>query len=303
MIYKPQYLDLFKSGGLLKRVEEAEKIYQNCGICPHNCHVNRKEEVGFCKAKTQAIVASYGPHFGEERVLVGTNGSGTIFFSFCNLRCIFCQNYDLSHYGRGREVSDENLAEMMLALQKRYRCHNVNLVTPTHFVPNILRALYIAVKKGFNLPLVYNCGGYESFATLKLLAGVIDIYMPDFKYLDSNLSLKYSKVKDYPEIVKKAIKEMDYQVGGLMVDSKNIAYRGLLIRHLMLPGALADTKDILDFIKSELSVDVYLNLMDQYYPAYQAFSDKDLNRRLSYEEYQEGYKYAKKLNLRLDKQI
>lgn len=301
MTKESSYLKTLEKGKLLEKVEEAKRHITNCELCPHKCGVNRIEEVGICKANDRAIVSSYGAHLGEERVLVGQRGSGTIFFGYCNLSCVYCQNYEISVYGEGDIVSNERLAQMMLTLQNDYGCHNINLVTPTHFVPNILEAVYLAAKSGLKVPIVYNCGGYESVETLKLLEGVIDIYMPDFKYSSAEFGGRYSKVKDYPKRAKESLKEMDRQVGGLKVDSKNIAYRGLLIRHLMLPGGLEDTKGVLEFIKMELSPDVLVNLMSQYYPSHKAFEYKEIAKRLDLIEYKEAYNYGKELGLRLIK--
>jgi putative pyruvate formate lyase activating enzyme len=295
----PGYLKLAEEGLLQKRVEEVQKHLTECNLCPHQCGVNRKERLGFCRAANKAIVNSYGPHFGEERVLVGSNGSGTIFFGYCNMRCVFCQNCELSFGGVGKVISNEELAQAMLKLQNVYKCHNINLVTPTHFVPNILEAISLAVPQGLRLPLVYNCGGYERLETLELLAGIIDIYMPDFKYQTEERGKRYSQVRKYPEAVTAALKEMDRQVGGLKTDNKGVAYRGLIIRHLMLPGGLEDTKKVLDFIKDNLSPDCLVNLMDQYYPHHQAYKYEELTRRLSPREYKEAYRYAKELGLRL----
>ncbi|MDK2934305.1 MAG: putative pyruvate formate lyase activating enzyme [Clostridiales bacterium] len=270
-----------------------------CNLCPHECGINRKEKLGFCRASDKVLVASYGPHFGEETPLVGRNGSGTIFFGYCNMRCVFCQNCELSFGGEGEIIPNEDLAQIMLTLQNHYRCHNINFVTPTHFVPNILEALSIAAEKGLHLPLVYNCGGYEKLETLILLDGIIDIYMPDFKYHLAERGEKYSKVKHYPQKVKSALKEMDRQVGGLKTDKNGIAYRGLLIRHLMMPGGLEDTKKILKFIKEALSPDCLVNLMQQYYPAHQAFKYEELAKRLEPQEYKEAFIFAEELGLRL----
>ncbi len=301
MSKEPNYLLTLEKGYLLKKVEEAKKHITNCNLCPHKCKVNRVEEVGVCKANHRAIVSSYGPHLGEESVLVGQRGSGTLFFGYCNLSCVYCQNCELSVYGEGETVSNERLAQMMLALQNDYGCHNINLVTPTHFVHNILEAIYLAAQNGLKLPIVYNSGGYESLETLRLLEGVIDIYMPDFKYSSTEYGKRYSKVPDYPKRAKEALEEMDRQVGGLQVDSGNIAYRGLLIRHLMLPGGLEDTKGVLEFIKKKLSPNVLVNLMNQYYPSHKAFEYEELRKRLSFMEYKEAYDYGMKLGLRLAK--
>ncbi|KJS88149.1 MAG: radical SAM protein [Peptococcaceae bacterium BICA1-8] len=295
--YEPNYLKL-KNILLKEKVIKAKKHLTECNLCPHMCGINRQKVLGVCRATDRVVVSSFGPHFGEEAPLVGKNGSGTIFFGYCNMQCVFCQNCELSFGGEGEVITNEDLAQVMLKLQK-YRCHNINFVTPTHFVPNILEALLIAVEKGLRLPLVYNCGGYEKIETLYLLEGVIDIYMPDFKYHLAELGQKYSKVKDYPDKVKKALKEMDRQVGGLKLDEKGIAYRGLLIRHLMMPGGLEDTKGVLTFIKKELSPDCLVNLMDQYSPSHQAYKYEEISRRLSTNEYKDGLLFAKALGLRL----
>lgn len=297
--YQPRYLDLLANGELGKRVKEAKKHLTECNLCPHECSANRQKELGFCRGSDKVVVSSYGPHFGEEKVLVGRNGSGTIFFGYCNMRCVFCQNCELSFGGEGEIVSNEDLAKMMLNIQNYYRCHNINLVTPTHFVPHILEALFLAAERGLELPLVYNCGGYERLETLHLLDGVIDIYMPDFKYHFIERGIKYSKIKDYPEKVKAALKEMDRQVGGLQTDKRGIAYRGLLIRHLVMPGGLEDTKEVLKFIKNELSPDCLVNLMDQYYSANLAFKYEELTRRITREEFREACSFAQALGLRL----
>ncbi len=298
MDYKPNYINLFYNGSLKERAILAKNHLKQCCLCPHECSIDRTRETGFCKASDKAIVASFGPHFGEETELVGTNGSGTIFFGYCNLRCVFCQNYELSFGGEGEVTSDENLAEIMIKLQDKYRCHNINFVSPTHFVANILNALLLAVEKGLRIPLVYNCGGYEKADIIELLNGVIDIYMPDFKYDAEGKGQKYSLVKDYPAQVKKSLIKMDRQVGGIKVDNKGIAYRGLFIRHLMMPGGLDETKKILDFISGELSPDCLVNIMDQYYPAHQAHRYTELNQRVTKEAWQEAMSYAKKLGLR-----
>jgi putative pyruvate formate lyase activating enzyme len=295
----PGYHRLLASGQLKKRVEEAKSHLTECNLCPHECSIDRRQELGFCRAGEKSVVSSYGPHFGEEAPLVGHRGSGTIFFGCCNMRCVFCQNYELSFGGEGKIIDNEKLAEMMLKLQNYHQCHNINFVTPTHFVPNILEALLLAAEQGLALPLVYNCGGYERLETLALLDGVIDIYMPDFKYHLAERGQQYSKVKDYPDRVKAALKEMDRQVGGLKLDQEGVACRGLIIRHLVLPGGLEDTKEVLRFIKEELSTGCLVNLMDQYYPAHQAHQFAELARRLSRKEFLEAHKYAIKLGLRL----
>lgn len=295
----PGYIRLLKNKVLQHRVEQASRHFTSCNLCPHQCGVNRRGKLGFCRATDKVVLSSYGPHMGEEPPLVGKRGSGTIFFGYCNMRCVFCQNCELSFGGEGELVTNGQLAEIMLELQNFYKCHNINLVTPTHFVPNILEAVLLAAERGLKLPLVYNCGGYEKLETLALLEGVIDVYMPDFKYNRPERGKKYSGVKDYPAAVKRSLKEMDRQVGGLKTDKMGIAYRGLLIRHLVMPGGVEDTKEILMFIKEELSPGCLVNLMDQYYPAHQAHRYREISRRISQEEYREAWEYAKKLGLNL----
>ncbi|HHT36756.1 MAG: radical SAM protein [Candidatus Wallacebacter cryptica] len=282
-----------------KKIAAAQQHLTNCKLCPRECGVDRTTELGFCQAGAELGVSSFGPHFGEERELVGKNGSGTIFFAHCNLRCVYCQNYQLSFWGEGEVYTTEQLADMMLVIQANYKCGNINLVTPTHYVPHILEAVYIASQKGLRIPIVYNCSGYESIDTLKLLEGVVDIYMPDIKYSSEEWGRKYSQAPDYFAKAFLALKEMDRQVGGLVVEESGLAYRGLLIRHLVLPGGLEETKQVLDFIKSELSPDVLVNLMAQYYPSYKAFEYPELDRRISQKEFSEAVSYAEALGLRL----
>ncbi|HYA11405.1 MAG TPA: radical SAM protein [Thermodesulfovibrionales bacterium] len=294
--FTPAY-KLLPSGVLSDKIREAEEILKECTLCPRECRVDRtSDQKGFCKTGDRPFVSSWGPHFGEERPLVGRFGSGTIFFSNCNLGCLFCQNYSISHLGEGIEISFEKLADIMLALQQG-GCHNINLVTPTHQMPMILRSIQIASKKGLNVPIVYNCGGYESLHSLKLLEGVVDIYMPDFKYIDSEMSLKYSYAKDYPEAAMVAVKEMHRQVGDLIID-KGIALRGLLVRHLVLPEGVAGTVGVVKFIAEEISKDTYINIMDQYHPCYKAFDNLPLNRRLTNKEFEEAVRMALEAGLR-----
>jgi putative pyruvate formate lyase activating enzyme len=248
-------------------------------------------EAGDCHSTDEVIISSVGPHYGEEPPLVGSFGSGTIFFTNCNLSCEFCQNYDISHLGIGETFTTENLAGSMLKLQQR-GCHNINFVTPTHFTPQIVDALLLALEKGLELPIVYNCGGYESVETLKLLENIIDIYMPDIKYSVDENAFKYSGVKNYWETVKLAIKEMHRQVGDLKLSKRGIAQRGLLIRHLVLPNDIAGSKKVIDFVADEISTNTYLNIMDQYRPAYNAIKHENLNRRITPSEYKEVVDYA-----------
>ena len=298
---EPSYIKSYQLGLLEKKVHQAFSVLEECTLCPRQCRVNRtKEERGFCRAGFLPRIAAYAPHFGEERPLVGKNGSGTIFFSFCNLYCRYCQNYSISHLGEGQEVSFETLARMMIELQA-LGCHNINLVTPTHFVPQILRALALAIERGLSIPLVYNTGGYDSLTTLHLLEGIIDIYMPDFKYSDSRIAQEYSQAPDYPEVARKAIKEMHRQVGDLVINDKGLAEKGLLVRHLILPQGLAGTEKILQFIAEEISKHTYINLMDQYYPCGDIPFSSPLARRITRSEFQTALQVARQFGLnRLD---
>jgi len=301
-VREASYRELLKTGELERRAKRALELLEECRLCPRECKVNRlKDERGACRTGRKAVVSSYGPHFGEEAPLVGFNGSGTIFFTWCNSRCVFCQNYEISQLGEGEPVSPEALAEMMLALQ-RMGCHNINFVTPTHVVPQILEALIIAAEKGLNVPLVYNTGGYDSVETLKLLEGIFDIYMPDMKYSDPEIAEKYSGLKNYPEINKAAVKEMHRQVGDLLLDECGIATRGLLVRHLVLPNGLAGTEEIVRFIAREISPNTYVNIMDQYRPCYRAYEYPELSRRITAQEYLAAVRAAEEAGLRrLDK--
>ena len=296
----PSYLNLLDSGELDKRIEALYEKLSSCTLCPNECKVNRLEgEKGICKITNKPIVSSYGPHFGEERPLVGKNGSGAIFFTYCNLACVYCQNWEISHLGEGDIIDEEDLAKIMLILQV-WGCHNINLVTPTHQVPFIVKAIKIAAEKGLILPIVYNCGGYESVETLKLLDGIIDIYMPDIKYMDDKIALKLSKIKNYSKVVKSAVKEMHRQVGDLVIEN-GIAKRGLIIRHLVLPGDLSQTEEVIKFIKEEISPHTYFNLMDQYRPCGDAWKYPPLDRKITKEEWERALKLAYKYGLtRLD---
>ena len=300
--FEPAYLSLLRRGELSSRVEQAYQHLEDCDLCARYCHMNRRETIkgAVCRTGERAVVNSFGPHHGEEDPLRGTNGSGTIFFSWCNLRCVFCQNWEISHKGMGREVEPDELADMMLNLQER-GCHNINFVTPSHVVAQIIAAVDIAVQKGLHLPLVYNTGGYDSPEALALLDGVIDIYMPDMKYGDSVIARKYSKVRNYVEINFAAVREMHRQVGDLQLDSNGIALRGLLVRHLVLPDLLAGSETILAFLADEISTSTYLNLMDQYHPCYRADENPPLDRCLTTAEFNEALQLTKKYGItRLD---
>ena len=286
---------------LAERIEVLWEKLESCDICPHRCSINRlKDEKGICRTGTRAQVSSFGPHFGEESPLVGRHGSGTIFFTHCNLYCIFCQNYDISHLGQGHTVDEDRIAEMMLSLQGM-GCHNINFVTPTHVIPQIVKALPGAIEKGLNVPLVYNSGGYDSVSTLELLEGIFDIYMPDFKYSDDKIAQRYCNAPDYSEVAREALKTMHRQVGDLILDKKGIARRGLIIRHLVLPEDLAGTYGVMKSIAQKLSRNSYVNLMDQYRPCYKAKDFPPLDRRINGDEFAQAVKIALDLGIkRLD---
>jgi putative pyruvate formate lyase activating enzyme len=293
----PSYLNLGKKE-LKRRIERLFKILESCEICPRKCHVNRlKGEKGYCQLGYLPMVSAYHPHFGEETPLVGRYGSGTIFMTSCNLSCVYCQNYEISQLRIGEEISFERLAEMMIELQN-LGCHNINFVTPTPQVPAILKSLEIAIEKGLKIPLVYNTSSYDSLEVLKLLDGIIDIYLPDARYSDDKIALKYSNTPNYFEIMKAAIKEMHRQVGDLIVNEEGIAIRGLIVRHLVLPNGLAGSEKIFEFIAKEISKNTFLNIMDQYWPAYKAYQYPELSRRITEKEFQEVINLANNFGLK-----
>ena len=299
--FEPAYLTLLRSGELKQRVQAAYERLRACDFCGRECRVDRWERVGSCKTGVRAVVASYHPHLGEEDPLRGWRGSGTIFFAWCNLNCQFCQNYDISQLGHGQEVEPEELTKMMLSLQAQ-GCHNINLVSPTHVVPQILAAVLIAAQAGLRLPLVYNTGGYDSLAALALLDGVVDIYMPDMKYADAETAQKYSKIKDYPAVNQAAVKEMHRQVDDLVLDENGVALRGLLVRHLVLPEGLAGTLELALFLAEEVSHDTYVNIMNQYRPCYRAAELPPLDRPITRAEYDQAVQQAREAGLhRFDK--
>ena len=297
----PGYLLLHETGELQTRIDEARKRLSPCIICPRQCKVDRLiEEKGICRTGSQAMVSSYARHFGEESPLVGSGGSGTIFITNCNLLCVFCQNYDISHLGQGIETSDSQLAAMMVSLQ-RQGCHNINFVTPSHVVPQILAALPRAIGKGLTVPLVYNSSGYDSVEILKLLDGVFDIYMPDFKFWNTESAKRYAKAPDYPEKARAALKEMHRQVGDLQLDDEGIAVKGLLVRHLVMPGAREETREIMGFLANEISKQTYVNVMDQYRPCGRAGDFPSIDRQPTHAEYQDAMDGAREAGLaRLD---
>ena len=301
MRYEPSYLEAFRKGILEDRVSSALLLLESCSLCPRQCSVNRLSgERGFCRTGRKALAASHGAHFGEESPLVGSHGSGTIFFSSCNLLCSFCQNDDISHGMAGREVEPEHLAAMMLSLAEQ-GCHNINFVTPSHVVPQILEGLLIAAAQGLDIPLVYNCGGYESLSTLELLEGIVDIYMPDFKFWDNRWGFYTCSVFDYRERACEALREMHRQVGDLEISEEGIALRGLLVRHLVMPGGAAGTEEVMRFLAREISPETYVNIMDQYRPCFRAVGDDELGRAITGEEYRRALTAAREAGLkRLD---
>lgn len=299
--FKPAYLNLLDAEELANRVSKAYDHLSICDVCAWECPVDRRAgKIGVCRTGEIARVSSYGPHMGEEDPLRGWRGSGTIFFTRCNLRCQYCQNHNISQTDSGDEVSPEQIARMMLELQT-LGCHNINFVSPSHVVPQILAAVLIAIQAGLKIPLVYNTGGYDSMSMLILLDGVIDIYMPDMKYSDADTARKYSKIRNYPQVNQTAVKEMHRQVGDLQIDEKGVAQRGLLVRHLVLPDGIAGTEETIRFLRDEISVNTYLNLMNQYRPSYKAHLYPELNRRLTNQEYQSAVEAAMSVGLhRLD---
>jgi putative pyruvate formate lyase activating enzyme len=297
--FEPSYLKLHRSGELKKRAEKLWKIMEECQLCPRKCGVNRlKGKRGFCRAPgAQLVVSSFSPHFGEERPLVGKGGSGTIFLTHCSLRCVFCQNWEISHLGRGSEKNIDELADMMLQLQK-IGCHNINLVTPTHYSALILKALDIAAGKGLRLPIVYNTSGWEHLEILKTLDGIVNIYLPDIKYWDNEMAAKYSSgAESYPEITRKAILEMHRQVGVAKPAKDGVMYRGLMIRHLVMPNNVAGSEKIIEWIAKNLPKDTYVNIMVQYNPLYKAYDYPEISRRITREEYAKAVNKAKELGL------
>lgn len=293
---RPSYIRLFNEGILQERIEQINRLIDPCILCPHNCRINRKlETTGNCHAGYLPVLASWGPHFGEEPPLVGQHGSGTIFFSHCNLRCIFCQNFDISQLASGRICSFEELADIMTELQLR-GCHNINFVTPTHMVHAILNALPRAIENGLRIPLVYNSGGYDSAETIRILDGIFDIYMRDLKYFNNETAYKLSGIDNYVDEAIPAIREMYRQTGDLVINDKGIAVRGLIVRHLILPENLANTLDVIDFVR-DLSVDTYFNLMDQYWPAYHAGREPALGRRITEKELENALRHAESAGL------
>src|ERR671934_942226 len=301
---QPTYVDLARSGELERRAAEAyELLGPRCVVCPRGCKIDRREDaIGLCAIGRHAVVASFYPHFGEEDCLRGRRGSGTIFFSGCNLRCVFCQNHDISWQVRGEPVTPARLAQMMLELQAR-GCHNINWVTPEHVVPQILEAIPLAVAGGLRLPIVYNTSAYDSLDSLRLMDGVVDVYMPDFKLWTREAARRYLKRPDYPDVARESVKEMHRQVGDLVLDDRGMARRGVILRHLVMPGLLDETEAILRFVAQELGTSGYVNLMGQYYVSGKVGKDgeyEEIARRIHREEYDQALELAEALGLRLD---
>ena len=291
-------MKLYRSGELKKRGEALWDMMENCNLCPRECGVNRLDgNEGFCKASSQLEISSYHPHFGEERPLVGNKGSGTIFFTNCGLRCVFCINWEISLEGKGQQKSIEELAKMMLILQNK-GCHNINVVTPTHYSPHIILAVNLAANEGLRLPLVYNTCGWERLEILRMLDGIIDIYLPDFKYSDGKMAAKYSSGSEtYPELTKAALLEMNRQVGVAKPAKDGLMYRGLMIRHLVMPNGVSGAKKVIEWIAEYLPKDTYLNIMSQYTPMYKASKYQEISRRITKEEYNEAIRWAKESGL------
>jgi len=280
-----------------------EKIQKQCIICPRNCKVNRlRGEKGYCRSADKLKIAHFGLHFGEEPFISGTYGSGTIFFYNCNMRCVFCQNWQISQVDINDDIykqsdySEERLAEIMLSLQEQ-KAHNINLVSPNHYIPQIVKGIYLAKKKGLKIPIIYNTNGYDSYETLNLLKGIVDIYLPDIKYSGNKNAGKYSNTSNYVEVNRKAIKEMFEQIGNLILDKNGIAQRGLIVRHLVLPNDIAGSKDSLKFL-ANVSRDIYIGIMSQYNPCFRSREYTELNRKITNEEYENVVRYAQSLGFK-----
>eukprot|EP00088_Acartia_fossae_P023461 TRINITY_DN24471_c0_g1_i1.p1 TRINITY_DN24471_c0_g1~~TRINITY_DN24471_c0_g1_i1.p1 ORF type:complete len:341 (-),score=45.24 TRINITY_DN24471_c0_g1_i1:147-1169(-) len=307
--YEPLALKAYRSGLLKERVEMAREELKACNMCPRFCGVDRMQnKMGACNTGRYAVVSSAFPHFGEESVLQGWNGSGTIFFGLCNLRCVFCQNWDISQKKQGWELKPEEIADLMLKLQNETKCHNINFVTPEHVVPQVIEAIYSAVEQGLNLPIVYNTSSYDSVKSLQLLDGIVDIYMPDFKFWTPETSQRLCKAKDYPDVTKAVIKEMYRQVGDLVFDHNGLAKRGLLVRHLVMPGLVHEGKDIMQYLADEISKDTYINIMEQYRPTFKVGKGEmraregftkyeDIDRPIHSKEYEELQYFAYEIGL------
>jgi putative pyruvate formate lyase activating enzyme len=295
--YEPPYLKMAASGELADRVESLKAMLSSCTICARGCEVDRVAgEIGVCRAGADTVISSAFPHYGEEPPLVGWGGSGTIFLTHCNLRCVFCQNWEISHGGEGHVVSRGELVELMVRLQGM-GCHNINFVTPSHFTPHLVEAIGEAAQRGLHLPIVWNCGGYESLDVIRLLEGIVDIYMPDVKFMEEEPAKVYLHAKDYPKVVKEVLKEMHRQVGDLDINSRGVACRGLLVRHLVMPNLLAGTAELVRFIAEEVSKNTYINIMEQYRPCYRAHEYPEISRRPTHGEFEDATGLARKAGL------
>ena len=300
MVFSPSYLALYRSGELLRRVETLEARLTDCDLCPHNCHVDRRTKTGVCRSGIVAVVASVCAHHGEEPPLSGTRGSGTVFFGNCNMKCAYCQNYQISQDRnclRGKEMDDDTLAQQLLSLQNESNCHNINFVSPSHFVPQMVRAVFTAIPLGLHVPIVYNTGGYDSADVLKLLEGIVDIYLPDIRYADDVIAKKYSGVNEYVEYNRAAIAEMHRQVGLLQENEEGIAQKGMIVRHLILPNRLAGSRESLTWLAKHVSPNVFVSIMSQYYPTHHAGHFPELARRINQSEYDEVVQLLEKLGM------
>jgi putative pyruvate formate lyase activating enzyme len=296
--FEPAYLELERTGELARREAELWRMLADCEGCARGCGADRLAgDTGVCSSTARLKLASAGPHFGEERELVGSDGSGTVFFSNCNLLCCYCQNWEINHRGDGEYTSHSELADVMVGLQRR-GCHNINLVTPSHVVPHIVKALRLAIPRGLRLPLVYNTGGYDNLEVVRLLDGVVDLYLPDFKYQDGELAATYSSgASDYPEVAAAVIREMHRQVGELQTDGRGVATRGLIVRHLVLPNNVAGTDLFVRWVADELSPRTYVNMMDQYRPEHLAFDHPGIARRITSDEWRQAVAWARDAGL------
>ncbi len=303
-MFTPAYIKTLESGLFPEKIDRARKRMEDCVVCPRECRVNRlRGETGFCQIADRAMVSSANPHFGEETPLVGTGGSGTIFMTSCNLKCSFCQNFEISRLNEGREVGAAQLADMMLALE-RIGCHNINFVTPSHVSPQIIEAVEMAAANGLQVPLVYNSGGYDSVETLHILDGIFDIYMPDLKFMDSAVSARFMDAPDYPDRARAALKEMHRQVGDLEIDERNIATRGLVVRHLVMPNDLAQTREAMRFLADEISTNTYVNIMNQYRPCGEAVDHPEIGRSVTPQEFARALEAAQEEGItRLDDRV
>lgn len=302
-MFEPSYLKTLREGSFPEKIAGAVELLRGCRVCPRECGVDRLQgETGFCGLGAKAMVASAHPHYGEEAPLVGTGGSGTIFFTSCNLKCIFCQNYEISHLMEGQEVDETALGRLMLRLQGM-GCHNINFVTPSHLVPQIVEAVYWAAGNGLRVPLVYNTGGYDKVETLRLLDGIVDIYMPDLKFMDRKICKQLMDAEDYPAVAQAAIAEMHRQVGDLQINEQGVALRGLLVRHLVMPNDLAGTREAMRFLAG-ISTNTYVNVMDQYRPCGKAVGKPGLHRSVTRDEYARALEAAREEGInRLDDRI